>query len=149
MNAAVHHEVTLVLVEDDDVDAETVVRAFARERVANVIHRTRDGAEALELLMGGDGRPALERPYIILLDIRMPRMDGLQFLTRLRETPELADSVVFVLTTSDDDRDIMAAYDHNVAGYLVKSRAGADFVEIAKMIDLYWRYVEFPPGARG
>lgn len=140
-------ELQLVLVEDDDVDAELVVRAFDAERIANTIHRARDGIEALDLLRGGDGRPPLERPFIILLDIRMPRMDGLEFLTELRGIPELAESVVFVLTTSDDDRDVVAAYDHDVAGYLLKSRAGGDFVDIARMLGLYWRYVELPPPA--
>lgn len=141
-------QLNLVLIEDDDIDAEMVARALAREGVFTAVHRARDGVEAFDILLGDDGRPPLERPYLILLDIRMPRMDGLQFLARLRETPGVADSVVFVLTTSDDDRDIVAAYDRCVAGYLLKDQGSGDLVDVARMLDLYWRHVEFPPGAR-
>jgi DNA-binding NarL/FixJ family response regulator len=74
----------------------------------------------------------------------MPRMNGIEFLEAVRADPDLAQSVVFVLTTSNRDEDIMAAYNHQIAGYLLKSRAGKDFIDLITLLDSYWRIVEFP-----
>ena len=137
--------VQILLVEDDEIDAEAVRRAFHRLRIANPIHEARNGLEALARLRGTDGAPPLERPYLVLLDLNMPRMNGIEFLHAIRSDPELAHSIVFVLTTSDDDRDKLRAYDKNVAGYLVKSKVGEDFTNLVSLIDHFWRYVEFPP----
>lgn len=137
--------VTILLVEDDDLDAEAVTRAFQKKRIANPIEVVQDGILALEKLRGENGVEKLKRPYLILLDLNMPRMNGIEFLQNLRNDPELHDSLVFVLTTSDADRDKLAAYAQHIAGYLVKSNVGADFVNLVNMIDHYWRYVEFPP----
>lgn len=137
--------VQLLLVEDDEVDAEAVRRALRKRRIANPVHTVSDGIEALEVLRGNNGTPPLERPYLVLLDLNMPRMDGIEFLGEVRRDPALRDSIIFVLTTSDADRDKVAAYAKNVAGYLVKSRVGEDFVNLVDMLDMYWRYVEFPP----
>ena len=84
------------------------------------------------------------RPYIILLDLNMPRMGGLEFLKEVRADPGLSDSVVFVLTTSDDDADRCQAYRQHIAGYCVKSRVGADFLELTGLLKAYWRVVELP-----
>ena len=137
--------VQILLVEDDDVDVEGVKRAFTKQRIANPIHVARDGLEALAKLRGSDTEPALARPYLILLDLNMPRMNGIEFLQQLRNDSKLHDSVVFVLTTSDTDRDKVAAYEQHIAGYLVKSKVGEDFVHLVNMLDHYWRYVELPP----
>lgn len=137
--------VVVLLVEDDDIDAEGVSRAFKKERIANPITRARNGLEALEILRGSDAHPQLSRPYLILLDLNMPKMSGLEFLEEVRNDPDLRDSIVFVLTTSDADRDKLMAYEKNVAGYIVKSRVGEDFLNLVSVIDHYWRYVEFPP----
>lgn len=136
--------VKLLLVEDDSLDVQAIRRALRKARVANPLHVARDGVEALEMLRG-NGRPALVRPYIILLDLNMPRMNGIEFLSELRDDESLRDSVVFVLTTSDDDQDIMQAYDNLIAGYMVKSKAGEDFIKLIGMLDHYWRIVELPP----
>jgi len=141
MNAST---IQILLVEDDTVDAEAVQRAFRRHRIANPIHVAKNGREALDRLRGLDGRPALARPYMILLDLNMPLMSGLEFLHELRADPDLHRSVVFVLTTSDAARDIDQAYGHHVAGYLVKERVGEDFVHLVDMLGQYWRYVELP-----
>lgn len=138
--------IQILLVEDDEIDAEAVRRAFTNQRIANPIVVVRDGISALERLRGQDGSDPLERPYLILLDLNMPRMNGIEFLQELRSDPVLHDSVVFVLTTSDADRDKVAAYEQHIAGYIVKSQAGEDFVSVMGIVDLYWRYVEFPPG---
>lgn len=134
----------ILLVEDDDIDAEAVMRGFKTQRIANPFTWVRDGVEALAVLQRKEGYPTVPWPLMILLDINMPRMNGIEFLQTLRKDPELRRSVVFVLTTSDRDEDMMAAYDEQIAGYLLKSRAGRDFVELVSMLDAYWRIVEFP-----
>jgi len=134
--------VTLLLVEDDDVDAKGVARALKQRRIANPLFRARDGIEALELLRGGK----IPRPYLILLDLNMPRMGGLELIQTLRADKTLCDSVVFVLTTSKSDEDMAAAYRSHVAGYIVKSEIGSCFSDLVEMLDAYWQVVELPPG---
>lgn len=90
--------VHLLLVEDDEVDAEAIKRAFRKRRIANPFTVVRDGIEALEVLRGEDGREPLPRPFLILLDLNMPRMSGLEFLRETRQDPELRDAIIFVLT---------------------------------------------------
>ena len=80
--------VKIVLVEDDELDAEAVERAFRKQKIANPVIRAKDGVEALELLRGTDARPPLRRPYLVLLDLNLPRMDGIEFLNSLRSDPE-------------------------------------------------------------
>lgn len=134
--------VTLFLVEDDDIDAMGVERALKRRRIVNPLLRARDGVEALEMLRGG----RVPRPHLILLDLNMPRMGGLEFIKTLREDRSLCDSVVFVLTTSKSDEDLSAAYRSHVAGYIVKSEIGDSFSSLIHMLDAYWQIVELPKG---
>lgn len=137
--------VTLLLVEDDHVDAEAIQRAFRQHRIANPFVVVRDGVEALAALRGEAGAPEVPHPHVVLLDINMPRMNGIEFLEALRADPALQRTVVFVLTTSDREEDKVAAYDNHVAGYILKSRAGEDFLEVVKLLKVYWRLIEFPP----
>lgn len=141
MSKTVH----VLLIEDNEVDVEAVLRAFRLHRIANPVIRACDGIEALELLRGTNGRPRLPRPYLILLDIKLPRMNGIEFMRSLRTDPELADSVVFVLTTSRSDEDKLATYDLHAAGYMVKDNVGGDFLRLVDLLDRYWRVVELPP----
>ena len=136
--------VNVLLVEDNVIEHEAVRRAFQRERIGNPITTAVDGVEALATLRGRGDTPALARPFLILLDLNMPRMNGLEFLTEIRADPELKDSIVFVLTTSRSDEDRVASYNLNVAGYIVKSDVGAGFVRLIALLDHYWRVVEFP-----
>lgn len=136
----------ILLVEDDDVDAEAIVRAFRKQKIANPVTIVADGLEALDVLRGKGNRERLPRPYLILLDINMPRMNGIEFLQELRKDAELERSIVFMLTTSNRDEDKLAAYDEQIAGYLVKARAGEEFADLISMLNSYWRVVEFPPG---
>lgn len=136
--------VTFLLVEDDEVDVMTVKRGFRNLRIANPLHVARDGVEGLEHLRGEGGRDAIQRPYLILLDLNMPRMSGIEFLQELRKDPEHRDAIVFVLTTSRRDEDRVAAYDNHVAGYVIKSDISNGFSKAIEMIDRYWRVVEFP-----
>lgn len=140
-----HQTVQVLLVEDDEIDAEAVKRAFRKQRIANPIHLVPNGLEALNVLRGTNGVAPLQRPHLVLLDLNMPKMGGLEFLEELRKDPQLRDTIVFVLTTSDADRDKISAYGKNVAGYVLKSRVGEDFINLVNVIDHYWRYVEFPP----
>ena len=137
--------VTLLLIEDDHVDAEAIQRAFRRQKIANPFVVVRDGVEALAALRGEPGAPDVPTPYLILLDINMPRMNGIEFLRALRADPALQRSIVFVLTTSEREDDKIEAYNGNVAGYIVKNRAGEDFLRVIQMLRAFWRIVEFPP----
>jgi CheY-like chemotaxis protein len=132
--------VNLLLVEDDDIDAMGVERALKRRRIVNPLFRARDGVEALEMLRSG----VVARPHMILLDLNMPRMGGLEFIAELRDDPHLTSAVVFVLTTSKSDEDLSAAYRSHVAGYIVKSEIGDNFGSLVQMLDAYWQIVELP-----
>jgi len=131
---------TILLVEDDDIDAKIVERAFKKLRIANPIIRAKDGVMALEVLRS----TAISRPYIILLDLNMPRMGGLEMLEELRGDKNLTNNVVFVLTTSKDDKDKFAAYSQNIAGYILKESLQNGFDDLVKLLDHYWRIVELP-----
>jgi CheY-like chemotaxis protein len=131
----------ILLVEDDHVDVMTVKRAFARNRITNPLFVAADGLEALELLRGGSV-PHDRR--LILLDLNMPRMNGIEFLRELRRDPELQHTPVVVLTTSNDERDKIEAYNFNVAGYLLKPVTFLNFVELTAALNKYWTLVELP-----
>lgn len=133
-------EVTLFLIEDDDVDALTIERSFKKNRISNDIVRATDGHDALEKLRSG----MVPKPFIILLDIHLPRMDGHEFLEILRADDEHATSVVFVLTTSMANEDIQASYDNLVAGYFVKEEAGENFMNFLDVLKSYWKIVHLP-----
>lgn len=141
-----HSQVTFLLIEDDDVDVMYLQRTFRQMGIANQLVVANDGIEALEMLRGENGYDPIPKPYIILLDLNMPRMNGTEFLTELRKDPEIKHSVVFVLTTSDDEQDKINAYENHVAGYIVKSEAGQTFQPALEMLDRYWRVVELPAG---
>ncbi len=135
---------TIVLVEDDEGDALAVERAFRRSNIANPIVRAVDGMEALEILRGENGRAKPGSPYLILVDVNMPRVNGIDFVKEVRKDANLRGVVVFILTTSRRDEDIAAAYSQNVAGYILKSKAGEDFLNLAQLFDCYRRVVEIP-----
>ena len=134
-------QLNILLVEDDDIDVMTVQRAFRKNNISNPLKVAGNGQEALEMLRGGE-IPPFNR--IILLDINMPRMDGIEFLRELRADPELRSTTVVVLTTSNEDRDRVQAYELNVAGYLLKPVTFVNFVEIMAMLNKYWTLMEFP-----
>lgn len=135
-----YKEVTLLVVDDDDIDAIALERALLKLRLLNTIQRARDGQEALDMLRSG----AVPDPYIVLLDLNMPRMGGIEFMKVLREDPALTHSVIFVLTTSKSDEDLVAAYREHVAGYILKQHMDRGFLEVMGLIEHYWRLVELP-----
>lgn len=131
----------IVLVEDDDVDVMNVRRAFEKAKISDPVFRAGDGVEALELLRS----PAVptER-LLVLLDLNLPRMNGLEFLRELRADSSLRKIPVVVLTTSNDERDKVDAYEMNVAGYLLKPVAFASFVDLMTSFNRYWSGAEMP-----
>ena len=130
--------VTILLVEDDEVDVKALKWAFDKLKVANPLVIARDGIEALEMLRD------LPRPYLIITDINMPRMNGIELLRKIRQSEHCRDSIVFVLTTSNDEQDKIDAYDLNVGGYMLKSDMGSSFTRAIGLIENYWKVVEFP-----
>jgi CheY-like chemotaxis protein len=137
-------KLTLLLVEDDEVDVMNVRRALRSNRLGHVLRVAHDGVEALELLRSARDRKVEVLPQLILLDLNLPRMNGFEFLRELRADPELKRLVVIVLTTSDDERDVRAAYALNVAGYMVKPVAFGTFVDVVNALDRYWSCSELP-----
>jgi CheY-like chemotaxis protein len=135
--------VQLLHVEDDDLCLMGLNRAFKAAKIANPVRFAHDGIEALDMLRGTNGRPRLPRPFLVLLDLNMPRMDGIEFLKEVRKDEELKKSIVFIMTTSDADEDKVKAYNLGVAGYILKSNPANAFLEATALLDTYWRVVEF------
>ncbi|SEL27250.1 Response regulator receiver domain-containing protein [Colwellia chukchiensis] len=133
-------EVSLFLIEDDDVDAMSITRSFEKMKLSNPIIRAHDGVEGLQMLRSG----AVPSPFIILLDLQMPRMNGLEFLEQVRADENLAQSTIFILTTSKSDEDIAASYQKNIAGYFIKDQVGEEFLDIVKMLKGYWKIALLP-----
>lgn len=131
----------ILLVEDDEVDVMNVQRSFKKNNISNPLFVAGNGVEALAMLRSGSV-PTQNR--LILLDINMPKMNGIEFLRELRADPALRSSPVVVLTTSNDDRDRMETYQLNVAGYLLKPVTFSSFVELMLALNKYWMLVEMP-----
>jgi CheY-like chemotaxis protein len=131
----------ILLVEDDTVDVMNVQRAFQKNNIANPLYVANNGLEALEQLRNGTV-PVGRR--LVLLDLNMPKMNGIEFLRIVRADPELHSLSVVVLTTSNEDRDKIEAYNLNVAGYLLKPVTFSRFVELMALLNKYWTLVEMP-----
>ena len=145
MSAIDEKELNILLVEDDELDVMNVQRAFKKNNISNPLFVAGDGVEALRLLRGGGGKPQVPRSrLIILLDLNMPRMGGIEFLRALRDDPQLRPITVIVLTTSDEERDKVEAYKLNVAGYILKPVTLQAFVEIMATLNKYWTVCELP-----
>ena len=136
---------SVLLVEDNDLDAERVKRAFARLGIGWPLHRARDGLEAIEMLR--DTTRARRGDPIVLLDLNMPRMNGFEFLTALRADAALTHLPVFVLTTSARDKDVIAAHRHHVAGYLTKPPTMGETLELLETTSRFWKLCRLPRSA--
>ncbi|MEO8154021.1 MAG: response regulator [Rhizobacter sp.] len=134
----------ILLVEDDDVAAESVMRGLIRSGVNAPVVWAQDGEIALQVLRSADPERHAPRPRVVLLDLNMPRMNGFEFLQHARADPVLRDEVVFVLTTSDTDADRTRAYHENVAGYMVKAAVGPQFAKLAQLLQSYRLAVRLP-----
>ncbi len=132
-----------MLVEDDEVDVMNIKRAFKKNNINNPLYLAGNGIEALEILRscGADDKPL---PKIVLLDLNMPKMNGIEFLKELRKDEKLHQLSVFVMTTSNKDNDIIEAYNLNVAGYILKPLSMDKFMNAVAALSNYWQLCEFP-----
>lgn len=126
----------ILLVEDDEVDIMNIKRALKKAGVTNPLFIANNGIEALELLRREENR--VSDPKLILLDINMPKMNGIEFLKELRADEQIKNIPVFVLTTSDEDSDKFDAYNLNVAGYILKPLSFDDFMSKVQALISYW-----------
>lgn len=131
---------TILLVEDDLVDCLTIERALKETGDRNVLVNVKNGEEALHYLQAAGN----DRPAIILLDLNMPRMNGVEFLKLVKEDPELRKIPVVVLTTSRAEQDINASFDLGAAGYMVKPLDYREFIEAVVTVARYWHLSELP-----
>jgi len=136
--------VKFMIVDDDQVSVMAIKRALKKLRILNPVFVASDGQEALDKLRSGTSDAEVAPPYLITLDLNMPRMDGFEFLEAVRKDPKLQHAIIFVLSTSDAPKDIMSAYGNNIAGYIVKDNLGESFVKALDMIDTYSKIVEMP-----
>ncbi len=131
---------TILLVEDDKVDVMTVKRACRDIKLTNPVDVVGNGEEALEYLRNPDN----EFPCIILLDLNMPKMNGIEFLAVAKKDDAIKSIPVIVLTTSHEDQDRIASFNLGVAGYMLKPVNYQQFIEVVRTIDMYWTMSELP-----
>lgn len=146
MNAA--NAVELLLVEDNPQDLELAQRALKKSGLVNRIQVARDGVEALDFLFGEGrhaGRDTHQEPKLILLDLKLPRVDGLEVLRRLKNDPRMKRIPVVVLTSSKEERDIVESYQLGVNSYIVKPVDFEQFANAVQELGLYWLLLNQPP----
>lgn len=137
-------QVSILVVEDDDLDLMTLQRALGKVGLDSPVFVAKDGVEALEMIRSENGHDELETPFLIILDLNMPRMNGFEFLEELRAHNAENRTPVFVMTTSASENDRNRAYDYQVAGYILKRRYGEELFEAVRMIAKYTQVNEFP-----
>jgi two-component system response regulator len=140
--------VEILLVEDNENDVELTLRAFKRHNLANQIHVARDGAEAIEFLFqtGGQGiRDAVEGPRVVLLDLKLPKLNGLEVLRKIKEHERLRNIPVVVLTSSAEEPDIAECYKLGANSYIVKPVDFDSFTDAVRELGLYWLLLNRPP----
>lgn len=125
----------ILLVEDDEIDIMNVQRAFRKNNINNPLFIARNGLEALEMLKQG----TVPIPHIVITDINMPKMDGIEFLKAVRQDDQLKSLNVFIMTTSNDDNDKINAYNLNVAGYILKPLSFEKFLASVATLNSYWK----------
>ena len=138
-------QVRIILIDDDEVDVEAVARLLRKHRLPYDLVTFSNGSDAKNALAGSFGQDLARHPYLILLDLNMPRMNGIELLDWLRTQPHLRRAIVFAFTTSEAQQDCRAAYDRQVAGYLVKSHLGSGYTALARILNTYTQNVLFPP----
>ncbi|MEW6367595.1 MAG: response regulator [Acidobacteriota bacterium] len=144
----VEQTIEILLVEDDPNDVELTLHAFRSHHLANRIQVTRDGAEAIEYLFGTgafDGRSVSDVPKVILLDLKLPKVDGLEVLRRIKADPRTRAIPVVVLSSSREEQDVARAYELGVNSYIVKPVDFDKFTEAVRQLGLYWLLLNQPP----
>ena len=140
--------VEILLVEDDPNDVELALHALKKNYLNNPIEIARDGAEALEFIFGNGAnahRPSQHRPKVILLDLKLPKIDGLEVLKRLKSDPETRSIPVVVMTSSREECDIVKSYQLGVNSYIVKPVDFEQFAEAVRQLGLYWLLMNQAP----
>lgn len=143
---------TILLVEDNPDDEALTLRAFRKSNILNPVVVARDGVEALDYLFGTGahaGRDTAEQPQVVLLDLKLPKLDGLEVLQRLRADPRTRLLPVVILTTSNEDRDILSSYQLGANSYIRKPVDFEQFIEAARQLGLYWLVLNVPPPSHG
>lgn len=141
-------EQIILLVEDNDDDAELTQRAFTNANVINRLVRAGDGVEALDYLFGRGqhaGRDVLDAPAVVLLDLKLPRLPGVEVLKAIRADERTKHLPVVILTSSNEDKDRMSAYEHFANSYIRKPVDYDQFVVAARRLGLYWTVLNQPP----
>ena len=141
-------QIDILLAEDSATDAEMALRALKKHHLANHLTWVRDGVEALDFIFGRDkyaGRNG--KPKLVLLDIKMPKVDGIEVLRQIRADPEMRLVPVVILTSSAEERDIMESYKLGVNSYIVKPVDFTQFAQVIVQVGLYWAVVNRAPGA--
>lgn len=136
--------VKFLVIDDDVVSVMAIKRALKKLKIVNPVVVAKDGQSALDILRAETTQEGGLPPFLVTLDLNMPRMDGFEFLEEVRKDKSLHRAVIFVLSTSDMPQDIAAAYDKNIAGYIVKDDLGDSFEAALNMIDSYVKVVELP-----
>lgn len=142
------NEVEILLVEDDPHDVELTIRALRKHNLANKVHVVKDGAEALEFIFGTGAyteRDVNNKPKVILLDLKLPKVDGLEVLRRIKSDERTQVIPVVVLTSSREERDIVESYKLGVNSYITKPVDFDKFVQTVSELGLYWLLVNQPP----
>jgi two-component system response regulator len=135
---------TILLVEDNPDDVELTLRAFRQHAVSNDVVVARDGAEAVDILVGTGDRPPLT-PVLVLLDLKLPKVGGLEVLQALRDEPRTALVPVVVLTSSAQDDDVAAAYESGANSYIRKPVDFTEFGKVVHQLGMYWLLINQPP----
>ncbi|MBL4789289.1 MAG: response regulator [Kordiimonadaceae bacterium] len=136
--------VPILVVDDDDIDVLAIRRGLKKAGLSNPILRAHDGIEALDFLRGTGGKVKIGKPYMVLLDINMPKMNGHEVLKEIRRDTELKETIVFILSTSSDIEDTTAAYGLQAAGYIVKSTIRDGYLRLGQLLSNYWKIVSLP-----
>jgi CheY-like chemotaxis protein len=134
----------ILLVEDDEVDIMNVKRAFKKNNVQHGLAVTNNGIEALTYLRETLTNNLADMPKVIMLDLNMPKMGGIEFLKEIRKDDQLKNLTVFVMTTSNEDNDKVEAFNLNVAGYILKPLSMEQFMDVVNTLNSFWRLCEFP-----
>jgi two-component system response regulator len=143
------NQVEILLVEDNPNDEELTLRALKKNNIANNVHVVRDGAEALDFIFASGpytSRRVESRPKVILLDLKLPKVDGLEVLKRIKSDDRTSMTPVVVLTSSKEERDIVESYKLGVSSYIVKPVDFDKFIQAVSQLGLYWLLLNQPPG---